>query len=237
MTQEIRYFILVKDIVKQTEYIYNDIPIDYNSISNTFLICCNELKNELKENYKNIIINKNETYCEIINEVLNKQKGYLWNVNQVENNVLFLLTLIKTRSNYLEKTITQLVTTLMDVRIDTINKSIKFIHDKIDLLDNKLDNKIDLLDNKLNTIKENTCGNLLNTEGNFNSEGNLNIPKIFINDNVITGYKYEHGTYMKDLFKKETSLIDFSDNYLTELKEKLSLPNFGLTDNIRLKND
>lgn len=207
-----KYFVLVKDIIKQSEYIYNDIPIDYNSISKTFLSCCNELKNNIMDTEKeNIIITKNETYCEIIKEFNNKKQGYLWNVDKVEKNVLFLVSLIKTQSNYLEKSITQLVTELMNVRINTINESIKFIHEKI----NKLEKKIDIPSNSI-----------------------IEIPQIILNDDNtdLLGYKYEQSTYMKkDIFKNNPSpLIDLSDNYLIELKEKLALPNYGLnTDHIK----
>lgn len=254
MTTLDKYFILVKDITKQSEYIFNDIPIDSNCISKTFDIVLQSLKKDITT--KNIIINKNDTYCEIIEQLENVKNGYLWTTNSVSNNVLFIISLVKTQSNYLEKTITQLVTDLMNVRVNTINDSLKFIHEKINKLEEKnndtaiLHDKLLVLSDNLNDatlkfqdttyIKQLFTG-LLDDNKLYNENFKSPVPKDekkldnFINK--FDGYAYEPSTYMrKDIFTKENSnntdgsLIDFSDNYIIELKEKLSLPNYGLLE-------
>jgi len=78
--------ILIKDILNNKEFIYN------NSTTTSFESCIQYLKNTYQlENSKHSI---HDTFCEIFLENENTQKGWIWNSTEITKQIIYVLSFV-----------------------------------------------------------------------------------------------------------------------------------------------
>ena len=148
-----KYFILLKDKINQTEFIYSTMPIYFDQASNSFDECCEFIKTKEENNGKIFSIDKYESSCDISQVLSTVKNGILWSNYITEKVLCYTVSLIPSNdTENIDKHITSLITNLMNVRIDTINEGIKFIHDRIDKID-KID-QFDKINKRLDDLQD-----------------------------------------------------------------------------------
>jgi hypothetical protein len=86
------YFLLIKEVLKNKEYIWNTTPVSSNLLEQSLHDVCSQLK--LRELNINLIVNVHDLYAEImkVDKIVNY--GYIWNSTQHINEVLYLVSAI-----------------------------------------------------------------------------------------------------------------------------------------------
>lgn len=86
------YFVLVRDIKNNKEYIYNNIAIEKSKATDLFkdFIEYQQTKQVVK-----YLFEINDTYCELFRERTEINRGWIWNEETKSKDVDFVLTLIE----------------------------------------------------------------------------------------------------------------------------------------------
>jgi hypothetical protein len=84
------YFVLVKDIRNNTEFVFNAVPVDAQEASNMFDDVFEHVK-LTNPNSCTLSLTKQESYCEIINTFENNVSGWLWNSNKSSPQIVYTL--------------------------------------------------------------------------------------------------------------------------------------------------
>lgn len=194
------YLIHIKDILKNTEYIYNTGTIDFKS-------CIDYLKEQLEpERQENLKYTINDNYSEVYYDYNFQNRGWIWTTEEVRKDIIYILTKIPV---------------LNKSKIDNSTQTIKSTNH----LTVEVQTPVSIKDNILISSLTQTEDNLDNVENVIETISDPNWP--FYTETLqeikpISHYAYG---YAKNPF---APLPQWPDEITTELKKKLTIPNFGL---------
>lgn len=86
------YFVLIRDVKNNKEYIYNNHPVKLEKAKNFFKDFIEYQQTKEVVNYMYEIHDK---YCELFRETVEVEKGWIWNGENKSKDVSFILTLVE----------------------------------------------------------------------------------------------------------------------------------------------
>ena len=227
------YLIHIKDILENKEYIYNTNSSDRDNFEN----CIKFLKNQLPtENQNKIKYNIFQDYCEVYYDLEFKNKGWVWSSIEIRKDIIYILTKIKIlnfEDNKLNNS-SQTYNKLKDFESQTetpfeyikpIDKSILDIASNNDFFKSiKNEDKQHLKTNynyynpNINYYDQNCNQNVNYYNQNYNS-----------NDNYYDQTNQRSQHQLSSGYARNPIIPMWPDNFITELEEKFSTLNFGLS--------
>lgn len=87
------YFLLVKEVLKNIEYIWNTTPVPDTDLADSLKRVSTELKSDV-----NLTVNLHNRYAEVIREETLVNFGMLWNTSQHIQEVLYVVSAIPIKS-------------------------------------------------------------------------------------------------------------------------------------------
>lgn len=88
---EIRYFLLVKDVVNNKDCIFADQPVTKAELTQAFDLCFLQLKT-VKQNLQ---MKNNDMYCECFETSSFLNKGWIWNSTEMKTQVCYVIRAIE----------------------------------------------------------------------------------------------------------------------------------------------
>lgn len=88
-----KFYLLVKDVVENTDYIFDERPVTKNELEQAFKSCfvMLQLINP------NLQIHTHDLYCECFETVNSLNKGWIWNSTELKTQVCYIIRAIQIR--------------------------------------------------------------------------------------------------------------------------------------------
>lgn len=196
-----QYLIHIKDILGNKQYIYNTHINEFGFENSINFILSQENKKDLK--YK-----IHDQYCEIYYDQEICNKGWIWTSNEIKTNVIYILTRIPI------------------LNIVKPNKTIQTNH--LDTVSSVTQTEREIIQTERGNIELIEMDSCLQS-GSLIRQGNRSLVR---QDPVINAWPHLVNEINKlslgDGYANNPFIPMWSDEINTELKEKLSIPNYGL---------
>jgi hypothetical protein len=209
------FFILIKDIVNNREYIYNKNAVDKHDLSELFQYYFKQLDNN------ELLFQEHETYAEIYKNTDIVNKGWVWNSVDQQKQVIYLLTAIELYDNcYIPTPILTTTTTQTSIfDIDTVEEYKYIDSASYHELDSDSESDSSLNANTNMEFRHNECQKIYDI---WNTECIYTNNTIYDNNNNDENIQFVVGNGYAN-----TLLFPWQELSI-ELKQKLNTPNFGL---------
>ena len=216
------YLIHIKDILQNKEYIYNTNSRDQDNFEN----CIKFLKSQLpNENQDNIKYNIFQDYCEIYYNSEFKNKGWIWSSIDIRKDITYILTKIKildTKNIKNNNVLTFETSTETETKTSTSTETEtenKYNNNELILSNNKCNN---------NEFFKPTDKNNLNFICNYDQKYDQKHDQKYYmeclnNQRILSQHQLSSG------YARNPIIPMWPDNFITELEEKFSTLNFGLS--------
>jgi hypothetical protein len=226
MSQQ-QYLLHIKDLLLNTQFVYNTQVITDNNHGDIFTECIKHLQSKSDTHLKYTIC---ENYCEIYQDSETINAGWIWNSKTLQKKILYLLTPIPIYcpTQHVDK-----CTNVVDVATDTVANIISSQNRDFDSV--KLTRSCDT------TLTEPTLAfgkgtqtinlRLYPTDYDYEITPLQKFTKTFPNNlwsnNEPQCINFE-SLVLGDGYSRNPFLPVWGDTFTNELKKKLTIPNFGL---------